>query len=109
MFGYKYIGVNGSSKFPATAQILAHYLTQVKVPAPESSEARLGTFKQEGSGKQSCNRVLLFLKGPIGEQSKNACVQVNVASTFWGSMANLGNKIIADMRSFRCSYYEEAS
>ncbi len=26
MFGYKYIGVNGSSKFPATAQILAHYL-----------------------------------------------------------------------------------
>lgn len=32
----------------------------------------------------------------IGEQAKNACIQVNVAKTFWDPMANLGNKIIAD-------------
>ena len=48
----------------------------------------MGTFKQEVTGSP-------VLKA-IGEQSLNACVQVNIASTFWDPMANLGNKIIAD-------------
>ncbi len=32
----------------------------------------------------------------IKQQSENACVQVNIAPTFWNPMGNLGNKLIAD-------------
>lgn len=94
MFGYKYIGVNGSSQFPATAQILAYYLA--------GEECQLQRAKELGWGPSNKtvqeNEVVTgsaVLKA-IGEQAKNACVQVNVASTFWDPMANLGNKLIAD-------------
>ena len=32
----------------------------------------------------------------IKAQSENACVQVNIAPTFWDPMGNLGNKLIAE-------------
>lgn len=94
MFGYKYIGVNGSSKFPATAQILAYYLAGEECQLQRAEKLGWGPSNK----KVQENEVVTgsaVLKA-IGEQAKNACVQVNVASTFWDPMANLGNKLIAD-------------
>lgn len=94
MFGYKYIGVNGSSQFPAASQILAHYLA--------GEECQLQRAEQLGWGPSNKNvqenevvtgsAVLQAIKA----QAANACPQVNIASTFWNPMGNLGNKLIAD-------------
>lgn len=94
MFGYKYIGVNGSSKFPATAQILAYYLAGEECQLQRAEKLGWGPSNK----KVQENEVVTGspVLSAIGEQAKNACVQVNVASTFWDPMANLGNKLIAD-------------
>lgn len=94
MHGFKYLGVNGSSKFPASAQILAHYLA--------GEECQLQRAKELGWGPSNLNaqkdeavtgsEVLQAIKA----QSENSCTQVNVASTFWTPMGNLGNKLISE-------------
>ena len=94
MFGYKYIGVNGSSKFPATAQILAHYLAGEECQLQRTEKLGWGPANKKVQESKAVTGSPV-LKA-IGEQSLNACVQVNIASTFWDPMANLGNKIIAD-------------
>ncbi len=94
MHGYKYLGVNGSSKFPATAQILAHYLA--------GEECQLQRAEKLGWGPSNTkvqeNKVVTdsIVLNAIKEQSENSCAQVNIASTFWNPMGNLGNKLIAD-------------
>ena len=94
IFGYKYIGVNGSSKFPATAQILAHYLAGEECQLQRTEKLGWGpSNKKVQESKAVTDSPVLKA---IGEQAKNACIQVNIANTFWDPMANLGNKIIAD-------------
>ena len=94
MFGYKYLGVNGSSQYPRTAQILAYYL--------HGEECQLQRAEQLGWGPSNTtvqqNKVVTdsIVLAAIGEQAKNAVVQVNIASTFWDPMGNLGNKLVAD-------------
>lgn len=94
MFGYKYIGVNGSSKYPATAQILALYLS--------GEECQKQRTEELGWGPSNVNvqKDKVVTESPvlnaIKDQSANACVQVNIASTFWTPMGNLGNKLVSD-------------
>ncbi len=94
MFGYKYIGVNASSKFPATAQILALYLSGEECQKQRTEELGWGpsNLNVQKSDLVTGSPVLNAIK----EQSANACVQVNIASTFWNPMGNLGNKLVAD-------------
>ncbi len=93
MFGYKYIGVNGSAKFPRSAQILAYYLTGEECQL-QKAEAGWGPSNLEVQKNEVVTGSDAL--AAIFEQSKNAVVQVNVASTFWNPMGNLGNKLIAD-------------
>lgn len=94
MFGYKYIGVNGSSKFPNSAQILALYLS--------GEECQKQRTEELGWGPSNANvqKDKVVTESPvlnaIKTQSENSCTQVNIASTFWDPMANLGNKLVAD-------------
>ena len=94
MFGYKYIGVNGSSQFPRTSQILAYYL--------HGEECQLQRAEKLGWGPSNKNvqqnKVVTdsTVLQAISEQAKNAIVQVNIASTFWSPMGNLGSKLVAD-------------
>ena len=94
MFGYKYLGVNGSSQFPRTAQILAYYL--------HGAECQLQRAEKIGWGPSNTeiqkNEVVTSSAAlqAIAAQAENAVVQVNIASTFWNPMGNLGNKLIAD-------------
>ena len=93
MFGYKYMGVNRSAKFPRSAQILALYLTgeECQLQKAEAGWGPSNLNVQKNEVVTSSDAL-----AAIFEQSKNACVQVNVASTFWNPMGNLGNKLIAD-------------
>ena len=94
MFGYKYIGVNGSSQFPNAAQIFALYLTGEDCQQQRTEELGWGpsNLNVQKSDVVTKSEVL----NAISEQAKNACVQVNIASTFWTPMGNLGNKLVAD-------------
>ena len=94
MFGYKYIGVNAHSKFPASAQILALYLAGQKCQKDRAEQLGWGPS----------NKVVLddpvvknsAVQQAIIAQSENSCAQVNIAPTLWEPMGNLGNKLIAD-------------
>lgn len=94
MFGYKYIGVNGSSKFPNSAQILALYLS--------GEECQKQRTEELGWGPSNVNvqKDKVVTESPvlnaIKAQAENSCTQVNIASTFWTPMGNLGNKLVAD-------------
>ncbi len=94
LFGYKYIGVNAASKFPASAQILAYYLHGEKCQEQRAEDLGWGPSNKNVQGKPviTDNPIQQAIK----QQSENACVQVNIAPTFWNPMGNLGNKLIAD-------------
>jgi len=94
LFGYKYIGVNAASKFPASAQILAYYLHGEKCQEQRAEELGWGPSNKNVQGKPviTDNPIQQAIK----QQSENACVQVNIAPTFWNPLGNLGNKLIAD-------------
>ena len=94
MFGYKYIGVNGSSKFPASAQILALYLSGEECQLERAEQLGWGPSNINVQGNKVVTESVVLTA--IAEQRQNSCVQVNIASTFWDPMANLGNKLIAD-------------
>lgn len=94
MFGYKYIGVNGSSKYPNSAQILALYLS--------GEECQQQRTEELGWGPSNVNvqKDKVVTESPvlnaIKDQSQNSCTQVNISSTFWTPMGNLGNKLVAE-------------
>ncbi len=94
MFGYKYIGVNASSQFPAAAQILALYLSGEKCQEQRAEQLGWGPSNKAVQEKPvvADSPVLQAIK----QQSENACVQVNIAATLWSPMGNLGNKLIAE-------------
>lgn len=94
MFGYKYIGVNGSSKYPNSAQILALYLS--------GEECQKQRTEELGWGPSNVNvqKDKVVTESPvlnaIKDQSQNSCTQVNISSTFWTPMGNLGNKLVSE-------------
>lgn len=94
MFGYKYIGVNGSSKYPNSAQILALYLS--------GEECQKQRTEELGWGPSNVNvqKDKVVTESPvlnaIKDQSQNSCTQVNISSKFWTPMGNLGNKLVSE-------------
>ena len=94
LFGYKYIGVNAASQFPAAAQVLAYYL------AGETCQQQRAEQLGWGPSNKNVQEMDVVTKSAvqqaIKQQSENACVQVNIAPTFWDPMGNLGNKLIAE-------------
>ena len=94
MFGYKYIGVNAASKFPASAQILAYYLAGET--CQEQRAEKLGWGPSNLAVQEKPVVTESEVLQAIQQQANNACVQVNIAATFWSPMGNLGNKLIAD-------------
>ena len=94
MFGYKYIGVNAASKFPAASQILALYLGGEKCQKERAEQLGWGPSNKNVQEDPVVKNSVVIQA--ILQQSKNACAQVNIAPTFWSPMGNLGNKLIAD-------------
>lgn len=94
MLGYKFIGVNASSKFPRSAQILANYLAGEDCQRERATELGWGPSNTTVNGEEVVTGSSVLTA--IAEQGKFAVPQVNVASTFWDPYANLGNKLVAD-------------
>ena len=94
MLGYKLIGVNASSKFPRSAQILANYLTGEECQRERATELGWGPSNQTVNGEEVVTGSAVLTA--IAEQGKFAVPQVSIASTFWDPNANLGNKLIAE-------------
>lgn len=94
MLGYKFIGVNASSKFPRSAQILANYLAGEDCQRERAESLGWGPSNTTVNGEEVVTGSSVLTA--IAEQGKFAVPQVNVASTFWDPYANLGNKLVAD-------------
>lgn len=94
MLGYKFIGVNASSKFPRSAQILANYLAGEECQRERATELGWGPSNTTVNSEEVVTGSAVLTA--IAEQGKFAVPQVNVASTFWDPYANLGNKLVAD-------------
>ncbi len=94
LFGYKYIGVNAASQFPAAAQVLAYYLAGETCQQQRAEKLGWGPSNKNVQGMDVVTKSAV--QQAIKQQSENACVQVNIAPTFWDPMGNLGNKLVAD-------------
>lgn len=91
LHGYKYIGVNTSTKFPNAAMLLADYLTSEEVQLKRAEV--LGW----GPSNENAKKDPIVADDPalhaIIEQAKNSVPQVNMADTFWTPMGTLGNAL----------------
>lgn len=94
MFGYKYIGVNASTKFPHAAQILANYLTGEKCQTDRAEKLGWGPSNTKASESDVVKNSATITA--IMAQAENAIPQADIADQFWDPMANLGNKLIAE-------------
>ena len=94
MLGYKFIGVNASSKFPRSSQILANYLAGEECQRERATELGWGPSNTTVGGEEVVTGSAALTA--IAEQGKYSVPQVNISSTFWDPYANLGNKLIAD-------------
>ena len=92
--GYKYIGVNAYSDYPASAQILALYLSGEKCQRERA--AQLGW----GPTNKAVQQEAVVKNNPVMnamiEQEEFAVPMVSVTPTFWYPMGNLGSKLVAD-------------
>ncbi len=92
MYGYKYLGVNNQTKYHATAQALAFYMTNEE---NQVRRAELLGWTPANLKAQECDAVKnsphmsTFL-----EQQKNSVAQTAVAGTFWTPIDALGKYII---------------
>ncbi|MGN0487972.1 MAG: extracellular solute-binding protein [Ruminococcus sp.] len=94
MYGYKMIGVNANTKYPRTAQILAYYLSSEECQQQRCDELGWSptnkVVSESDSAKDNVSIQALLA------QSEHAVPQLNVSTTFWDPMANLGNKLVAE-------------
>lgn len=94
MHGYKLIGVNKSSQFPEASQLLANYLTDEGCQKQRAEEISWGpSNKNVAASDVVKNNVAV---SAILAQSANSIPQVNISSTFWNPMADLGNNLFKE-------------
>lgn len=91
MHGYKLIGVNKSTKHQDAAQLLAAYLTNEENQLLRAEEIMWGPSNKVAAESDTVKNNPGI--AAILEQSNHSVAQVNIASTFWDPMANLGNKL----------------
>lgn len=94
MYGYKMIGVNNTTKYPRTAQILAFYLSSEKCQQERCDELGWSPTNMNVADSDSA-KDNVSIQALIA-QSEHSVPQINVATTIWNPMANLGNKLIAE-------------
>ena len=91
MYGYKYLGVKNQTKYHATAQALAFYMTneENQVRRAESLGWTPANIKaQESDAVKASPHMSVFL-----EQQKNSVAQTAIAATFWTPIDALGKYI----------------
>ena len=92
MFGYKLLGVNSRTKYPATSIALAKYLSGEQCQKERAEQLNWGpsnTAVAESDIVKNDEALSAILA-----QSANSVAQVSVASTFWDPMGTCGNMIV---------------
>ena len=92
MFGYKFIGVNSHSKFPATSIALAKYLTSEECQMQRAEQINWGPSNKKVAESDIVKKDPAL--AAILEQGKNSVPQVSLADTFWSPAGTFGNKIV---------------
>lgn len=94
MFGYKYIGVNATSKYPRSAQILANYLTGEECQTQRAEELGWGPSNNKAAESDVVKNSATITA--ILEQAKNAVPQADIADQFWDPVGTLGDKLYSE-------------
>ena len=91
MHGYKCIGVNSYTKYPAAATLLADYLTNEECQLQRAEELYWGpsNIKAAESDAVKNNPVI----PAILEQAEFSVAQVEIVKPFWNPMGTLGAKL----------------
>ena len=91
MFGYKLIGVNAFTKYPATANELAKYLAGEKCQQERAEELNWGPSNiavAESDLIKNDEAITAILA-----QAEYSVAQVNISPTLWSPLKTFGNKI----------------
>ena len=94
MHGYKLIGVNAMSKYPNASQLLADYLSGEQCQLERAEKLSWGPSNTSAAATEivTSNPAI----SAILEQSDYSVAQVNISSTFWDPMGNLGNNLFKE-------------
>jgi len=92
MFGYKLIGVNSRTKYPATSIALAKYLSGEQCQDERAKELNWGPSNSVVAQSDTVKSDMAL--SAILAQSANSVAQVSVSDTFWTPMGTFGNKIV---------------
>lgn len=92
MFGYKLLGVNSRTKYPATSIALARYLSGEECQAERAKELNWGPSNTVAAQSDTVKNDMAL--SAILAQSANSVAQVSVSDTFWTPSGTFGNKIV---------------
>lgn len=92
MFGYKCLGVNGSTKYPNTAIELAKYLTNEQCQRERAEQLNWGPSNKVVAESDVVKNDPALTA--ILSQAENSVPQVSLSATFWTPMATMGSKIV---------------
>lgn len=90
MIGYKYIGVNGQTKYPHASMELASYLTGSECQKDRFDELGWTPTHKDVKVTESAGTQAML------EEAKTFVVQANIIQSFWDPMANLGTQLYKD-------------
>ncbi len=92
MFGYKLLGVNAFTKYPATANELAKYLSGEECQRERAEELNWGPSNKvvaESDIVKNDDAISAILA-----QAENSVPQVHISATFWAPLKTCGNKLV---------------
>ncbi len=98
MFGYKYIGVNNYSKFPYTAQLLAHYLAGEECQIDRAQQLEWGPSNINAQNLDAVKNNPSMVA--ILAQSEYSMPQVGISPTFWSAVDSLGKYVGTSSNNF---------
>lgn len=91
MFGYKCLGVNGTTKYPNTAIELAKYLTNEQCQQERAEQLNWGPSNKKVAESDVVKNDAALTA--ILAQANNSVPQVSLSATFWTPMGTMGSKI----------------
>ncbi|MBQ3691969.1 MAG: extracellular solute-binding protein, partial [Clostridia bacterium] len=92
MFGYKLIGINAFTKYPATANELAKYLASEECQQQRAEELNWGPSNISVAESDLIKNDEAI--SAILAQSEYSVPQVRISATFWAPLKTFGNKIV---------------
>lgn len=92
MFGYKCLGVNGSTAYPNTSIELAKYLTNEQCQLERAEQINWGPSNKVVAESDVVKNDPAL--SAILAQSQYSVPQVSLSATFWTPMGTLGSKLV---------------